>query len=130
MICDFSRTYREIDVKGAIKLYFLKANINSHIFNVYENNEEVDRIVKLLYKNIKDDVEYKVEEVRADEDGDEFLYEASYKFNSIERLDGELKYTIVGNVVKKSNIYVKDMDEKTGEIKKRTGTICKIRAIQ
>lgn len=103
----------------SITLYFLKVNINSHIFNVYENKDEFDRIIKLLYNSIKDDIEYKREEKRMDEDGDVHPYEASYKFNSIEKYEGELNYTITGNIVKKTQIYIKEIDEHTGIIRKR-----------
>lgn len=105
----------------SVTLYFSKININSHIIEIYEEKsaheaqEARKAILKKLYLNIKEDTDYTQKELRKDENGEEFLYEAHFKFNLIEKSND---YTITGNIIKKSYLFVNEVNEKTGEIKK------------
>lgn len=103
----------------SVTLYFSKININSHIYNVYEDKKELKRILDLVYLKIKDGVEYKREAQKYQENGETYLYDANYKFSNIHKLDGELKGTIVGTIIKNSKLFINEVDEKTGKIKKK-----------
>ena len=99
-------------------LYFSKVNINSHILRVYDDKKEFDRIIKGLYVKINDDVQYVNEQVLMDEDGNTYIHKDIFKFNSIQKFK-ELEYSITGKVLKTMTIFINDMNEETGEIKKR-----------
>lgn len=99
----------------SITLYFSKINLNSHIFDVYEDRKKLDSILKELFLNIKENITYTQKETRYDQNNEEFTYEAYFKFNLITKMNDN---TIVGNVIKTSNLFVNEVDEKTGEIKK------------
>lgn len=99
----------------SVILYFSHINVNSHIHNVYEGTEELNSILKSLFLNIKEDSTYTQTENKHDENGEEYIYEAYFRFNLIEKFDD---YTIVGNVIKTSNLFINEVDERTGDIKK------------
>ncbi|KOS61304.1 hypothetical protein FJQ98_01805 [Lysinibacillus agricola] len=88
----------------SVTLYFSKININSHIIEVYEEKSAREAILKKLYLNIKEDTTYTQKELRKDENGEEFIYEAYFKFNLIEKSNTD--YTLIGNVIKTSNLFV------------------------
>lgn len=102
----------------SVTLYFSKVNINSHIYDVYENPDKLKQILNLLLINICDDIGYEKQEIGHDEDGESYVYTAYYKFSSVEKLGDKYNNTIVGNVIKKSYLYAKQIDEATGEVKK------------
>ncbi|KUO71440.1 MAG: hypothetical protein APF81_09055 [Desulfosporosinus sp. BRH_c37] len=102
----------------SITLYFSKLNVNSHIFNVYEAPEKLKQIQELILINIREDIEFEQEELRTHEDGESFVYKANYRFNSIEKMDASFNYAITGNLVKKSNLFVNELNEITGELTK------------
>jgi len=100
----------------SITLYFSKINVNSHIYDVYDEKEDLNSILKKVYLNIKEDTTYTQTETRTNEIGEEFTYEAYFKFNLIEKSNTD--YTIAGNVIKTSNLFVNEINEATGEITK------------
>ncbi|WPC42381.1 DUF4747 domain-containing protein [Clostridium sp. JS66] len=102
----------------SVTLYFSKININSHIFDIYDNPSRLKEILNLLMVNINNDIKYEKNEIRYDESGDVHEYNASYKFSSIEKLGDELDNVIVGNVIKTSNLFINKVNEKTGHVKK------------
>ncbi|WP_208592311.1 DUF4747 family protein [Gracilibacillus suaedae] len=99
----------------SITLYFSKININSHIFNVYNDRKEMQKIFEKLYINIKDGILYGNETVGFDESGKEYHDTTVYKFYSILKFS-DLDYTITGKIVKKMTIFINDLDEETGEM--------------
>lgn len=103
----------------SITLYFSKVSLNSHIYEVYEKKLDLNSVLKELYLNIREGVEYVNEGLRIKEDGETYLYDASYSFNFIEKAGGELTDTVTGSVIKSAKLFINDIDEKTGKIKKR-----------
>ncbi|RWZ59856.1 hypothetical protein EQV77_00740 [Halobacillus fulvus] len=102
----------------SITLYFSKVNINSHIYDVYEDKKVFDGIVKDLSIKIKDNISIENEVTGFDSEGNEYHRSTTYKFYSIEKLN-ELPFTITGRVLKKMTIFINDLNEETGEIIKR-----------
>lgn len=96
-------------------LYFSKVNINSHIYNVYNSKEELNRIIKLLINNICDDIQYTKENLIYKEEGTPLVYDATYKFSSITKLDASYRNSIVGSIIKTSKIFTKKYDEEKKE---------------
>ncbi|HDR7824868.1 hypothetical protein COE58_10490 [Bacillus cereus] len=99
----------------AITLYFSKVNINSHIFDVYEDKKRLKEILKKLYLNIKEDVSYLKQNLNYTENGETYTYDAEFKFNFINKLNDD---TIVGTVIKTSTLFVNQVNEETGNQKK------------
>jgi hypothetical protein len=102
----------------SVTLYYSKVNINSHIFNVYDDKTELNRILMELYLNIQEGSEYFREEARINDSGEMFIYNAKYKFNTIEKFDGVLADTIVGTIMKDYPVFVNEPDPITGKIRK------------
>ncbi|MFJ7932113.1 hypothetical protein [Peribacillus sp. NPDC096448] len=103
----------------SVTLYFSKVSLNSHIYEVYEQKLDLKNVLKTLYLNIREGIEYINEGLRIKEDGESFLYDASYSFNFIEKADGELVDTVIGSVIKTAKIFINDIDKKTGKMTKR-----------
>ncbi|WP_432664185.1 hypothetical protein R9X47_27095 [Wukongibacter baidiensis] len=99
-------------------LYFSKVNVVSHIYDIYDKPKELRKILKKLLININNDVKYEKQDVRVDEKGEVHEYNAVFKFRSIDKLDDKYNNAIVGNVVKKSLLFINDIDEKTNVVKK------------
>ncbi|ABK84490.1 MULTISPECIES: hypothetical protein [Bacillus cereus group] len=99
----------------SITLYFSKVNINSHIFDVYEDKKKLKEILKKLYLNIKEDVSYVKQNLNYAENGETYIYDAEFKFNLINKLDDD---TIVGTVIKTSTLFVNQVNQETGDRKK------------
>jgi len=98
-------------------LYFSKININSHIFEIYKKPSKLKQILNLLLINIEDDIEYKKEDLITLDDGQTISQDATYRFSSINKLDGEFDKTIVGSIIKSSKLFAKEIDKETNEIK-------------
>ncbi len=96
-------------------LFFSKVNLNSHIYSVYEDPDTLRILLNRLFTRIQNGVTYEREEPRIDEDGDVFIYKASYKFSSIDKFQETI---IVGNIIKTSNLLIKRINERTGEVTK------------
>ncbi|MTI62129.1 MAG: hypothetical protein FH762_19460 [Firmicutes bacterium] len=96
-------------------LYFAKVRAASQIKEIYENPEKITIIMKLLMKNIDNDICYQREDIN-EIDGEEITtYEATYAFKYIRKLNK----AIYGSIVKKSYMYVNsDIDERTGKLYK------------
>lgn len=99
------------------KLYYGKINLNSHIFDVYDKKKNLDTIGKLIMANFKEGISYLRDDLLfADENGKDIKYTAEYKINYINKLlDSD---SIVGTIIKKSDLLSNDVNEETGEIKK------------
>ncbi|MDM5336370.1 hypothetical protein QUF84_03870 [Fictibacillus enclensis] len=93
----------------SVTLYFSKVSLNSHIFEIYEEKIELKSVLKTLYLSMKEGIEYINEGLRIKEDGEKFLYDASYRFNFIEKPDGEFKDTVMGSVIKTAKIFINDI---------------------
>lgn len=102
----------------SVTLYFSKVNINSHIFNVYDDKSELNRILMELYFYIQEGNEYIREESRINDNGEMYIYNAKYKFNTIEKFDGDLADTIVGTIMKDYPVFVNEKDPTSGKIRK------------
>lgn len=93
------------------KLYFAKANINSHINNF--TTEDVRKTLDILFKEIDDKKEYIkiIENKFEDEEGNEVQFEKVevYNFSEIERNYDE-KY-ITGWLVKRTPTYTEEFDK-------------------
>lgn len=96
-----------------VTLYYSKVNLSSHILKAYEDKEEMNKIFKMIYNNIRDNINFTKELNRMDEKGDEHVKELNYKFHAIETFDSDLEYTIVGKIIKDSTILISKYDEKT-----------------
>jgi len=93
-------------------LYFAKVNLNSHIYNAYDNPSEFEKIFNLIYKKFIEDVKY----VRNDTYQEEYTYTAEYILNHVNKLG---KRQVVGSIIKKADIFVNtEINKETGEIKK------------
>ncbi|KAA0776212.1 hypothetical protein DT250_04390 [Bacillus sp. AR2-1] len=99
----------------SITLYFSKVNINSHIFDVYEDKDRLKEILKKLYLNIEEDVSYIKQNLNYVEHGNTYTYDAEYKFNLIDKLNDN---TIAGTVMKTSTLFVNQVNKETGDRKK------------
>lgn len=99
------------------KLYYGKINLNSHIFEVYDRKNSLSNITKLIMLNFKEDIKYIRDDLLfKDDNGEEIRYRAEYKVNYINKLIDS--NSIVGTIIKTSDLLANDIDEKTGEITK------------
>lgn len=103
-------------IEMSITLYFAKVNINSHIIEVYKNKRKFEEILKTIYLKIEDGINYYKNNLNITENGETYSYEANYKFNNITKFDDN---TIYGSIIKKSSLFVNDLNEETGEVTKR-----------
>ncbi|MCF8010942.1 MAG: hypothetical protein K9L17_10320 [Clostridiales bacterium] len=102
----------------SITLYFSKVNINSHIFDIYKDPKKLNKILDLLLIKIKDNIKHRRENLRLKEDGENYYYDAIYRFNNINKLDVSFNYSIVGSIIKDSVLFANNVDEKSGELVK------------
>lgn len=105
-------------MKKDLVLWFLKVNINSHIFEVYENPKKIKEINNMIRKYIKNGIEYKKVEIQKFEiDGveKETEVEITYKFATIELLDETRNKSIYGSIIKSHKLYGGKVDVETGD---------------
>lgn len=95
-------------------IYFSKLNVTSHMLKVYVKEKELNDILKKVFVNLKEGTSYDREDFR--KVGEEYhLYKANFKFKLIQKYDDN---TIVGSIIKTSNLFINKINEDTGVIKK------------
>lgn len=99
--------------------YYAKLNLESHILQVYDERKILKNILDELVINLVDDLSFTKELEYIDDDGNNHKNEIKYKLGSIQKLDEKYDYSIVGYIYKKSIVYLKDINENTGEITTR-----------
>lgn len=103
----------------SVVLFFSKVNLNSdHIFFVYDEKVQLTEILNRLYASINEDVEYVREDLRAVEGDKKIRYSATYRFNYIEKLEGDFGHSIVGKIIKEAPLFFNKMDNGTGRLNK------------
>lgn len=99
--------------------YYGKLNLESHILKVYNQKALLREILNEIVVGLNDDLSYTKELTYIDEDGKEHKNEIIYKLGSVQKLEADYNYAVVGYIYKKSVVYLKNVNEKTGEITTR-----------
>lgn len=85
----------------------MKVNVGSHIFEIYEDNKELEKVSKYILRNINDKITYTHNEVKKIA-GESIIEENNYNFQLVQKNDDY----IWGSVIKKSKLYAKKFDPK------------------
>lgn len=100
-------------------MYLAKININSKIFDVYDNKLKIDTVLKAVYDKLDASKVYEEEkkENYTDELGNKEVYikKSKYQFTELER-DSENK-VITGKIVRNFNRPTEKLDDNTQEMK-------------
>lgn len=99
-------------MSNSVTLYYAKVNLNSsHIFEVYDEKIDIKEILRKLYNSIQNNVEHtRIDTVEGIE-----TYRATYLFDNVEKSIDNI--SIYGRLIKKSNIYANQRDEKNKPVK-------------
>ncbi|WP_286947647.1 hypothetical protein [Exiguobacterium sp. UBA4551] len=95
-------------------IYFSKMNLNSHIFDVYESKKKRDKlneILKDIYTNIRDGASYEDEIIGYDKEGNTYEQTITYKLVQLDSMVIKDSLSIVGRMVKNSEIITKKLEE-------------------
>lgn len=97
-------------------VYFSKINLNSHIIDVYNQEENADQALKKICDeiivNFNDGTTYvREDETYKDDDGKIHIYDAIYKLGTIVKHGDEYNNAISGAIYKESRIFYKEMNE-------------------
>lgn len=95
-------------------IYFSKLNVTSHMLEVYEKKKDLTDILKKVFVNLKEGTIFEKKEFRS-VGNQVHLYQASFKFKLIKKYNDN---TIVGSIIKTSDLFINKINEETGEIKK------------
>jgi len=100
-------------------LYFSKINVNSHIFEVYDDKSKLNQILEDMYNKIDENIIFYRQEINP-EDGS-IVYEAEYQFVGLEKiLPNEFpNLTIAGSILKKGPIFINVQDDNKNLVRKR-----------
>lgn len=91
----------------SMTLYFAKMNINSHIYEVYENKDSISKIFDKVYSDLSEVVTYEKEKLFG-KDGEQYLQINTYKFQDLDKMIGnENDRIIYGTILKESYKYLK-----------------------
>lgn len=90
-----------------ITVYYAKINLRSHILEVYNENSDLDLILKKLIDSIKNGITYSYSNTYKGKESNCI----NYKFASIKKLNEDYNYAIVGKIIKEDYIYAKQRDE-------------------
>ncbi|MBB3111956.1 hypothetical protein FHS18_004024 [Paenibacillus phyllosphaerae] len=98
-------------------LHYAKVNINSNIFDVYDNKVTIQGIMRELFSTIDVNEEYHKVEVRTfkDDEGEEksVEYREVYNFSELAKEEDVNKLQVSGKVVRRYPIVTEEFDETT-----------------
>lgn len=94
-------------------LWFLKVSLNSHIFQIYSKEKNLDEISNLIINNFRNGISV----IKSNIEPDKSISEITYTLSNIDKLNVTYGYSIFGSIIKSHKLFAGKINPITGDKK-------------